>query len=407
MAKDKKKPVKKAVTKKKTAVKKKATTKKKKTKSKAKSKSFIPPKLIIGGVFFLIVSIIVIVVLNIKVNHLKTEKKIIKKEIKKEIVTTKSIDNYINSLLSKISNKNNFIHLKDINAYENNFDMYYEIVLKGSYRDKFKKELSKYLTSKGFKLKDKSNIIKFEKNYQFLVIKFLDEIAKKPQAPSKHKKPELSIILDDAGRDLHTLKKILKIPYPITIATIPYMPHDIESVKLIKKAGKTAFLHLPCQPKSYPKTDPGKGAIFTNTPKPIIQATLKDVFTRLHGVDGFNNHMGSALTEDRKKMKQVLIESKKYTDIYVDSRTTPNTVAYEVCKEVGLKCGMNRKFIDNENNHQYIKDRLNDAVKYAKKHGEVIVIGHLKPDTVQVLIDYLPKLEKKGIKIVPIREVLH
>lgn len=388
----------------------KSNPRKRKTTKKRKNKFIIPPGIIIGGVFFLIVSLIAITIMNIKVNTLKKDNKT--SQYTKADLTANNIDHYISTILKNFKQNNDFIKKRDITEYGNNFELNYEIILKENISSKFKNSLTEKMRQYNFSVADSGTTLKYTKSGKMLTIHFVEEenaISKKPveKVVKKSTGPKISIILDDAGRDLVNLKRILSNPYPITISTLPFTRYDRKTVELTKKAGKTAFLHLPCQPKSYPKTNPGKGAIFLNTPPTLINVTLQKVFERLGKVDGFNNHMGSALTENRKKMIQVLKEAKKYTNTFVDSRTSLDTVAYDVCLEMNMTCGMNRKFIDNKNDHSYIKDRLNDSVQYAKKHGEAIIIGHLKPDTIDVLIEYLPVLEKEGIHIVPLSEVLH
>lgn len=74
-------------------------------------------------------------------------------------------------------------------------------------------------------------------------------------------------------------EQLAAIKYPITFAVIPYTPYGKETAKLARKAGKTVFfIHFPMQPKSYPKFDPGKGALLLNMPKTIIAAITKSNF---------------------------------------------------------------------------------------------------------------------------------
>ncbi len=381
-------------------------------KTAKKKKSLFPSILLIGGIFFLMLIVIVAVIMNLKVNKLKEKQhiQIQKTHEQVEVLNTDLIDSLIKSVLFDYNISKDKILEHSINKYEKSFFIDYKIKLKKKTISRLKDSLYNHLKKYGFHLEDKENKVYFYRKQSQVTFEFVTEDnIHKPIVIHKDNNngvPKISIIIDDAGRDITLLKKLLKIKYPITIATIPYTSHDVETVRLIKKAGKTPFLHQPCEPKSYPENDPGKGALFTTYSYEKIKKVLTENFKRLKGVEGFNNHMGSALTENREKMIEVLKVAKHFTDIFVDSRTTPNTIAYDVCKKTGLKCGQNKKFIDNEPNHNYIKARLIETVEYAKKNGKVIIIGHLKPDTVSVLLEYLPVLEKKGIKFVNIREVL-
>ncbi len=380
-------------------------------KASSHKKSLLPSIILVGGIFFLMIIVIVAIVMNLKVNKLKEQQQVIEKvkEKKKqeyiEKVNAEYLDRQIKAFLFDNNISKNNILEHSVSNYSKSFFIEYKLKIRKNRLKKLKIGLYDYLKRYGFQPEDKGNKIYLYKKKSQILIEFVYKKTTQKETVIGDK-PKLSIIIDDAGNDLKTLRKLLKIKYPITIATIPYTMHDMESVAMIKRAGKTPFLHQPGEPKSYPEADPGKGAIFVNMPEKLIKETLKNNFERLNGVEGFNNHMGSALTESRVKMIQVLKYARKYTDIFVDSRTTPNTVAYDICKKTSFKCGQNKKFIDNELDHNYIKNKLDESADYAKKHGKIIIIGHLKPDTVDVLLEYLPKIEKKGIEIVNIKEVL-
>jgi hypothetical protein len=75
-------------------------------------------------------------------------------------------------------------------------------------------------------------------------------------------------------------------------------------------------------------------------------------------------------------------------------------------EEEGFKCGINRKFIDNENSHTYIASRLYEAARLAERLGGIIVIGHLRSDTVAVLENVVPELQKLGYSFVTVQSLM-
>ena len=218
----------------------------------------------------------------------------------------------------------------------------------------------------------------------------------------------MAILLDDAGANYEIIERFLMDnKYPIAVAVLPYLQFSKEIAYAISSYKKTLFLHLPMQPKSYPTTDPGEGALLVNMPEVIVKELTKraldsfDVY-----VDGVNNHMGSAFTEEREKMRQVLSVVKDYTDLFVDSKTSAKSVAYDECVSQGMRCAMNNHFIDNQNDVNKIIEKLYEAAEYAKKHGEVLVIGHMRSKTLDALEIAIPILEDRKIIIVPIEQVI-
>lgn len=219
--------------------------------------------------------------------------------------------------------------------------------------------------------------------------------------------PKLAIVIDDCGYSIPLAKRLAALKYPVTFAVIPHTPHDSETADIARAAGHKVFLHFPMEPLSYPDFDPGKGAVLTNMPPAVIEAQADDNVKQIGKIDGFNNHTGSAFTENRVKMEQLLGFMKKHTDTFVDSYTSSKSVAYDTCLDMGMKCALNRKFLDNENNEAYIRKKIAEGVEQAKKSGSTVVIGHLREETVRVLERYAADIERAGVRIVPVTEITH
>jgi len=230
--------------------------------------------------------------------------------------------------------------------------------------------------------------------FKILFMPYEKQVEKTPPVEKKWKKAVISIVIDDCGYSVDLAEKLAAIDFPLTFAIIPYTPHLKETANIARKAGKPIFLHQPMQPLSYPKTDPGKGAILVNMPKKFIEATLKANLENIGNIDGFNNHMGSAATEDRRIMEDVMTYMKPKVNVFLDSHTSRKTVA-----------SLNTTYLDNKNEPEYIKSQLLNCVERAEKNGQCIIIGHLRPQTVAVLAAELPKLEAEGVKIASILDL--
>lgn len=297
-----------------------------------------------------------------------------------------------------------------------------------------KEALRSVLTKKGYKVKATADKITASGRKDSVQVAFIlsdgpqakAEAAKKPaknaraqagraaDTPSLPKPPapadrvvKMAILLDDGGNSYELAERFAKSKYPLAIAILPHLEHTKKTARVSSAYGKTIFLHFPMQPKSYPSTDPGEGAALVSMPEILIDGVARMNFEDLGvPVDGFNNHMGSAITEDRVKMAQILKAAKNYTDTFVDSRTTARSVAYDECVKAGMRCGVNKKFIDNDNDVNLIIERLYEAAELAKKNGEVLVIGHVRQKTLEALEIALPILESRKIAIVPVKSMV-
>ncbi|ADD69717.1 protein of unknown function DUF610 YibQ [Denitrovibrio acetiphilus DSM 12809] len=297
--------------------------------------------------------------------------------------------------------------------------------------EKLTEYLKKYLSKNKITV-DGKNILTAEDSHGIYNISFsyprpVTTVQKrKPAAPSKPEpvippakktfKAKLAVVIDDCGYSMSLAKQLAALQYPATFAVIPFTPYGKETALLARKAGKPVFLHFPMQPRSYPKFDPGKGALFLNMPETVIAAVTKANFDYFPiKLDGANNHTGSAFTESREKMEQALKEISKYTPGFLDSHTSRATVAYDVCKETTLKCGRNDIFLDNEEpglvtksaKRNHVHDVLMQAAKKALANGSAIAIGHLRKDTISVLENSFRQIEEMGVEIVPVTSLMN
>ena len=95
--------------------------------------------------------------------------------------------------------------------------------------------------------------------------------------------------------------------------------------------------------------------------------------------------MGSLASEDPKLMSVVMKAIKQKNLIFIDSKTSTKSVAYEVANSQGLICGYNEGFIDSVNGYEEMAKRLDRLVASAEKRGAVIAIAHPKKATIDFL----------------------
>jgi polysaccharide deacetylase 2 family uncharacterized protein YibQ len=121
---------------------------------------------------------------------------------------------------------------------------------------------------------------------------------------------------------------------------------------------------------------------------------------------GVNNHMGSRLTESRTTMQTVLQSVKRHKLFFLDSRTSKDSLAYQVAQELGVPTARRQVFLDNEAEPGKITQQLQRLIILAQQQGSAIAIGHPYPATVQVLQQHVPALRRAGIEIVPISRLV-
>lgn len=225
-------------------------------------------------------------------------------------------------------------------------------------------------------------------------------------APAPAKTVQVAIVIDDLGQDIKPAQEIVSLPAKITCAVLPGLAQSRKVAELAKQNKREVLIHLPMEPKNKDiKASPGT-LRSDMTPMDFLN-TISDDVASVPGADGVNNHEGSALTENKEAMKFLMAELKARNLPFLDSLTSPKSVAYATAREFGLKAGKRDVFLDNEsNNPEYIRKQLDELADVARQHGRAIGIGHPHPDTINELRKWLAEADHRGIEIVPVSRLL-
>ncbi len=217
----------------------------------------------------------------------------------------------------------------------------------------------------------------------------------------------IAVIIDDFGLEWDgTAEAWLRFPAPLTVGVLPGYRNSRQVADAARRRGFELLLHLPMEPERYPQMKPGPEAILVDQTAAEMRATLRRALRSVGKVAGISSHMGSRATTDRDLMRTVLDESRRQGLFFVDTRTTPESVAAEVAREVGAPYLVNRLFLDERQESKAIAERLAEAVAIAEKDGEVAVVAHGYPETLGVLEEALPKLKARGLKLVTASELV-
>lgn len=216
---------------------------------------------------------------------------------------------------------------------------------------------------------------------------------------------KIALIIDDFGAMMPGTKEMMALKIPLTFSVLPYRATTKEEAKMAADRGFEVMLHLSMEPIN-PKVSAGPGAIKTGMTSNQVKELFNKALAQVPQAKGSNNHMGSKATQDRGIMTAVLEEIKKDNLYFVDSHTSPKSVTSQVAKELGVPSLENYLFIDNVDKEEAIKKEIRDLAKIALTQGQVVGIGHVRVATAQAIKDMVPELEKQGISLVYISQLL-
>lgn len=216
-----------------------------------------------------------------------------------------------------------------------------------------------------------------------------------------------AILIDDLGYDLQVVTQLLALQEPLTFAILPGERYSKVIAEKVTNAGYEVILHQPMEPLDYPKINVGKRAILMKMDKQQLREMLEKNIRDVPYINGINNHMGSRVTEDAEKTQEIMNILKEHRLFFVDSKTSPKSIAYKTAKKTGIKTAYNQVFLDNQDDLEYIKKQLDKVAEIAFKNKKVIAIGHCeRKETLLALQEKLPEFKKLGIEIVPVSQLV-
>jgi len=217
--------------------------------------------------------------------------------------------------------------------------------------------------------------------------------------PSKEaisRKAKVAIIFDDLGETLRDLKEIYSLDTPVTISVIPGLKFSKNIAHIGYKCGFSVFIHLPMEPSDLTRFKTNKYKFITSSLSDReVDSLMRYYLNYLQIAIGVNNHMGSKATENLDLMKKIIGAIKEKQLIFIDSNTSPSSMAYSLAKKEGLICGASQGFLDSIDDLDAIERKLRSLVKMAKEKGNIIVIAHPRKNTFNVLKRSLPELKEE------------
>ncbi|MGF1456140.1 MAG: divergent polysaccharide deacetylase family protein [Alphaproteobacteria bacterium] len=216
--------------------------------------------------------------------------------------------------------------------------------------------------------------------------------------------PQIALVIDDLGLNAGRTRAVMALPGRLTMAFLPYGRHSRRLARAASEAGHEIMLHLPMEPLG--PEDPGPKALLEALPTHEFMARILWAFDQIEGFVGFNNHMGSRLTENAQAMAR-LMDLVKDRDLYfLDSLTSARSVAYEAALDAGLPTLVRQVFLDHDASPAAIRERLDETLERARRRGAVIAIGHPYDTTLAALRDWIPKAQSLGLSFVPVSAFL-
>ena len=221
--------------------------------------------------------------------------------------------------------------------------------------------------------------------------------------PERRRTGNIAIVIDDFD-DAPIAAHFCAIPQPLTFSVLPKADRAQALVERVRASGHEVLVHLPMEPKG--GASPGANAILVSLDDAEIRRRVRRALQNVPHARGINNHMGSKATADERVMRLVLSELKDRKLLFLDSRTTASSVAYQLAVDMDIMAFKRDLFIDEAADAQAIQGRLWELAATAARVGQAIGLGHNRRETLIALLAVLPQLERRGFRFVPVSRLL-
>ena len=213
----------------------------------------------------------------------------------------------------------------------------------------------------------------------------------------------IAIVIDDFADD-PIAAHFCAIPQSLTFSILPRASQAPALAERVRANGHEVLVHLPMEPQGGASLS--ANAILVGLDDEEIRRRVRRALQNVPHARGVNNHMGSKATANERVMRIVLSELKDRNLLFLDSRTTASSVAYQLAVDMDIRAINRDLFIDEIADAQTIQGKLWELAAIAAQSGQAIGVGHNRRETLIALLAALPQLEKRGFRFVPVSQLL-
>lgn len=232
-----------------------------------------------------------------------------------------------------------------------------------------------------------------------------------PILPTRKTRGRIAIIIDDLGSEPeHLTRRFLAFPERLTFAAFPRSATARRRAEEARRTGRfDVIIHQPMEAEGHRERGIPfmPGTVLVDMTDEEITATLEENLRSLPFCRGLNNHQGSLATTDPRVMETVMRWVRSRGLFFIDSFTSPDSVAYRKAAQHGIPWLRRDVFLDNEDDERYVQLQLNRLIQTALKNGSAVGIGHATREaTISVLEANRQRIRDLGLEFVHAKDLL-
>lgn len=213
----------------------------------------------------------------------------------------------------------------------------------------------------------------------------------------------IAIVIADMGMSQSaTHAAIQQLPGAVTLSFAPYAADLDAWIAKARAAGHEVMLQLPMEPIDYPINDPGPYTLLTSLPAEDNLDRLEWLLSRFTGYVGVTDYMGARFTSSPDHLRPILGVLRDRGLMFLDSRSSGDSIAGKLATEIGLPRALNNRFLDAVASRHAIDARLGELERIAATTGFAIGIGFPFPVTIERIAAWAATLRAKELVLSPV-----
>ncbi|HKC23532.1 MAG TPA: divergent polysaccharide deacetylase family protein [Thermoanaerobaculia bacterium] len=225
------------------------------------------------------------------------------------------------------------------------------------------------------------------------------------ESAAAERRPALALVVDDVGFDLASIQRLGELDGPLALAVIPSAPHAKEAAALAARKKWDLLVHLPMSGADGAPSE--ADAVGPADDDATIAARVGRAIDAVPGARGLNNHQGSRATADPRVVRAVLEVVGTRGLFFLDSRTSPKTVAEREARRLGIPAVARDVFLDDAATEAAAPGGVADALEKAWKSalsvaarkGSCVLVAHPRKETLDFLAARLASAPARRVKV--------
>lgn len=212
-------------------------------------------------------------------------------------------------------------------------------------------------------------------------------------------KPKIALIITNLGLNRRSTELAITLPKQCALGFLPYTKTLKPLLNKAQSKGHEVYLYLPLQTSNSFESQ-GKHVLSTKLPPEEIALRLQIILNSHMKYDGVYSNYKEVFTDNIKASMSIFdqIADKNLIFIMGKGRTDKVEKHFKMHNNIIAS----NIVLDEEVDKKSIKGKLEDLAKLAEKNGVALGYSQGFVLSVEMIRDWIPSLQKRGILIVPV-----